>query len=210
MRKSAWIVLGLCALGSACTAKAKEAAPASLTAPQPAKKTSKPLKSVEELSAMKDDEAKSLAAFAELRKVLTHPRCINCHPASERPNQGEESHPHQPLVVRGAGGMGATGMRCLGCHGQESALGVPGNPAWHLAPPEMAWEGLNASELCAQLLDPERNGGKSKDDIVKHIATDELVSYGWAPPEHLEPAPGDQKLAGEIARIWVDAGAHCP
>jgi len=36
------------------------------------------------------------AMFSEIGKVLTHPRCINCHPAGDRPTQDNDMHPHQP------------------------------------------------------------------------------------------------------------------
>ena len=36
---------------------------------------------------------RSAAMFTELSKVLTHPRCVNCHPAGDRPRQGDEVAP---------------------------------------------------------------------------------------------------------------------
>ena len=41
---------------------------------------------------------RSVALFAELGKVLTHPRCVNCHPAGDRPRQGDE--PAAPAAGR--------------------------------------------------------------------------------------------------------------
>jgi hypothetical protein len=35
---------------------------------------------------------------------------------------------------------------------------VPGNPIWHLAPRETAWEDKTLGEICAQIRDPTRNG----------------------------------------------------
>ena len=57
--------------------------------------------------------------------------------------QGEDSRPHQPLVVRGDDGLGAIGMRCTTCHGPANfdPGRVPGHPTWHIAPIEMAWGG---------------------------------------------------------------------
>src|SRR2546428_6675992 len=51
-----------------------------------------------------DRAARSAAAFTEAGKVLTHPRCVNCHPAGDRPLQHESGQLHQPPVVRGADG----------------------------------------------------------------------------------------------------------
>src|SRR5882672_3775698 len=60
-----------------------------------------------------DTAARSAALFTELGKVLTHPRCVNCHPAGDRPHQGEQGRFHQPPVERGADGHGLTAMRCF-------------------------------------------------------------------------------------------------
>mgnify|MGYP006293355869 CR=1 FL=1 len=157
-----------------------------------------------------DQKARSRALFAEIGKVLKHPRCVNCHPTGDRPMQGDQSRPHQPLVRRGPDGFGAHGMRCTSCHGDTNYRNVPGNPKWHLAPPSMAWEGKTPTEICRQIKDPERNGGMSMDELVHHMAEDSLVGYGWNPPEQFEPVPGSQELFGKLARAWVDTGAHCP
>jgi hypothetical protein len=58
-----------------------------------------------------DDTQRARSLLAEIGKVIQHPRCVNCHPLSERPRQGEAGALHQPLVVRGAGGMGARRLR---------------------------------------------------------------------------------------------------
>src|SRR5207249_1290663 len=81
------------------------------------------------------------ALFVEAGKVLQHPRCLNCHPAGDRPSQGT-GYPHQPPVQRGADGLGVTTMRCTTCH-QAANFDpgrVPGSPKWHLAPASMAWQ----------------------------------------------------------------------
>ncbi len=52
----------------------------------------------ERFSGIADTATRSAALFTELGKVLTSPRCVNCHPASDRPRQGDDSHPHQPPV----------------------------------------------------------------------------------------------------------------
>jgi hypothetical protein len=100
------------------------------------------LASVESFSSIGDTAARSAAIFTELGKVLTHPRCLNCHPAGDRPRQGDTRRLHQPPVERGADGHGLPALRCPICHGQANfdPAGMPGNPIWHLAPREMAWE----------------------------------------------------------------------
>src|SRR5258707_8224552 len=101
------------------------------------------LASVESFSSISDPAARSAAIFTELGKVLTNPRCTNCHPAGDRPRQGDLSRLHQPPVERGPDGHGSETMRCSICHKNANfdPGRVPGHPEWHLAPREMAWEG---------------------------------------------------------------------
>jgi hypothetical protein len=56
--------------------------------------------------------ARSGALFTEAGKVLNSPCCMNCHPAGDRPLQGEAGRLHQPPVERGADGFGMVTMRC--------------------------------------------------------------------------------------------------
>ena len=166
----------------------------------------------ESFSSMPDLGQRSAALFTELGKVLQHPRCINCHPAGDRPRQGNASRLHQPPVERGADGFGLPAMRCPICHQRANfePARMPGHPQWHLAPREMGWEGKTLGEVCAQLKDPERNGGRSLDDLVHHIGGDTLVGWAWAPGFGREPAPGTQEQAGALAAAWVKTGAACP
>ena len=166
----------------------------------------------ESFSAIGDTARRSAAMFTELGKVLTHPRCVNCHPAGDRPHQGELGRPHQPPVERGADGHGLTAMRCSICH-QAANFDpgrVPGHPEWHLAPREMAWEGKTLGEICAQIKDRERNGGRSLEDLIHHIGADTLVGWAWAPGFGRRPAPGTQQQAGALVEAWVKTGAVCP
>jgi hypothetical protein len=177
--------------------------------PDPAQSS---LKSVQSFASIADDKRRSLALFQEVGKVITHARCMNCHPAGDRPSQGDDRHPHMPLVVRGADNFGAIGMRCTTCHGPANfdPGGVPGNPVWHLAPIEMAWVGKSLGQICEQIKDPNRNGGKSMDELIHHMAEDSLVGWGWNPGVGREPAPGTQKEFGALFKAWIDTGAVCP
>jgi|SoiMethySBSTD1v2_1073268.scaffolds.fasta_scaffold793629_2 hypothetical protein len=170
------------------------------------------LKSVQSFASIADDKQRSLALFQEVGKVITHARCMNCHPAGDRPSQGDDRHPHMPLVVRGADDFGAIGMRCTTCHGPANfdPGGVPGNPVWHVAPIEMAWVGKTLGQICEQIKDPKRNGGKSMDELLHHMADDALVGWGWNPGVGREPAPGTQKEFGALFKAWIDTGAVCP
>src|SRR2546423_33024 len=55
---------------------------------------------------IQDTAARSRALFTEAAKVFTHARCMNCHPATDRPLQSNDQHPHQPPAWRGADGLG--------------------------------------------------------------------------------------------------------
>jgi len=159
-----------------------------------------------------DAQRRSAALFSEAGKVLMHPRCVNCHPATDRPLQGEAGRPHEPRVRRGAGGMGVPAMRCTACHTSANydAVGVPGNPHWHLAPASMAWEGRSLRQICEQIKDPARNGGRKLSAIVEHMRKDPLVGWAWAPGEGREPAPGSQESFSALIAAWVKSGAACP
>lgn len=170
------------------------------------------LRPVSEFASIADKAERSAALFTEAAKVLQHPRCINCHPAGETPLQGEDFRPHEPPVNRGRNGFGVVGMRCTTCHltTNYDPGRVPGAPTWRLAPPSMAWEGLSPAELCAQLKDPERTGGRDLAAVLEHMAEDELVAWGWEAGSGREPAPGNQKQLSGLIRAWIKTGAVCP
>lgn len=159
-----------------------------------------------------DERDRSIALMKEAGKALLHPRCVNCHPAGDRPLQGEDGRLHEPPVLRGAGGMGVVGMQCFTCHLTENydPGEVPGAPHWRLAPATMAWEGESLGDICRQIQDPERNGGHTLDEIVEHMVSDELVAWGWTPGNGREPAPGTHDRFGELIRAWAETGAACP
>jgi hypothetical protein len=166
----------------------------------------------ESFETITDVEKRSAAYFTELGKVLTHARCVNCHPAGDRPRQGDAGRLHQPPVVRGIDGHGLASMRCASCHqhGNFEPSRMPGHPEWHLAPREMAWEGKTLGQICNQIKDRERNGNRSLDDIVHHISADTLVGWAWAPGTGRQPAPGTQQQAGALVAAWAKTGAACP
>ena len=157
-----------------------------------------------------DPAMRSRALFAEAAKVLTHPRCMNCHPATDRPLQGNDMHPHQPLAT--------SATPCTTCHTERnftlaeraSYRSIPGHPRWHLAPLEMAWEGKSIGDICRQLKDPNRNGGRTLELVHEHAAHDDLVAWGWDPGAGRDPAPGTQELFGQLIKAWIDTGAQCP
>ena len=111
------------------------------------------------------------ALFEPVASVLIHPRCINCHQA-ESPRQTDAKILHRPLVVRGADDRGAPTQQCQTCHqATNTANGfVPGVPNWRLAPLSMLWEGRSKAQICEQMKDPARNGGRhTGEQIIEHM-----------------------------------------
>jgi hypothetical protein len=123
------------------------------------------LRGPETFSSITNPSERSRALFVEAGRVIQHPRCLNCHPVGERPTQGNDSHPHSPLVVRGPDDKGAIAMRCTTCHQDANyePSRVPGHPLWHVAPKSMAWQTKSLGQICEQIKDPRRNGGARGD-----------------------------------------------
>jgi hypothetical protein len=163
----------------------------------------------------KPDAAASRAAFLQFYRVLTSPRCQNCHPAGDAPLQGDDSHVHLQNVVRGKDGHGVYGMRCDTCHQTTNLPGEhmpPGNPKWSLPSPEhkMVIVGRSPAELCNQIKDPKQNGGRNLQALTDHIAKDDLIGWGWNPGEGRTLPPLTRQETVAQMKIWIDGGAACP
>src|SRR6266404_5649860 len=121
--------------------------------------------------------ADGLAAWEQVYSVLTSPRCINCHTATNYPQQGDDRHRHFANVIRGPEDKGVVALNCATCHQSRNAnsTGVPGGQNWHLAPLSMKWQDLNdrpltSAEICRSV--------KSQLDgahLLKHHAEEPLV-----------------------------------
>lgn len=170
------------------------------------------LRPVSAFAAIRDPKARSIALFTEAGKVIQSPRCLNCHPRTDRPTQTNAMRPHIPWVVRGVDGHGAPGMPCATCHHAANfdPAGVPGNPKWGLAPAIMAWQGKTLGQICEQIKDPQRNGGRSLAALEEHMGKDDLVGWAWHPGGERTPAPGTQAEFGALIHAWAASGAHCP
>jgi hypothetical protein len=175
------------------------------------------LQPVSAFSKIADRAERSAALFTEAARVLEHPRCLNCHPVDRTPTQGDDLHPHNPLIRADAEGHGPPGLPCNTCHQAQNTPtnvqpieSVPGHGHWMLAPPSMSWQGLKTSEICQQIKDPARNGGRNLEKIHEHLALDTLVGWAWTPGPGRTPAPGTQKSFGELIRAWIETGAACP
>jgi hypothetical protein len=166
------------------------------------------------------DETKGLPAWEKVYAVFSHPRCANCHveddhPRWSGPHYGPTPKNHAFNVQRGidGSGFGNTGLRCTTCHFENNSTvlhGPPGAPNWHLAPAEMVWFGKSSAEICAQIKDPARNGDRTLEEVGKHISSDPLVAWGWAPGPGRESAPGSADETFKALEEWRLAGAPCP
>ncbi|MGB3503082.1 MAG: hypothetical protein WBA44_15780 [Mesorhizobium sp.] len=163
------------------------------------------------------NEAAGLPEWDKVYQVLSHPRCANCHTEDDHPRW---SGPHYGAtrvhafnVRRGPDGMGNPGLKCSTCHMESNSKvlhGPPGAHNWHLAPVEMVWFGKSSAEICAQIKDPARTGGRDLAAIADHIQKDALVAWGWDPGPGRQPAPGSAEEAFEALKAWTAAGAPCP
>jgi hypothetical protein len=175
------------------------------------------LKPATAFATISDQRMRSVALFTEAGKVIQSPRCMNCHPVGRRPTQGDDLHAHIPLMQADSEGKGVPALPCKSCHGPSnratlspSIRSIPGNPRWGLAPASMAWQGKSLGEICAQVKDSTRNGGRSLAQIHEHLATDDLVGWAWRPGEGRKSAPGSQVEFGMLIQAWIKSGAHCP
>ena len=169
------------------------------------------LRPVAAFTTIADPEARSVALFTEAGRVIQHPRCMNCHPRTDRPTQTDAMRPHTPWVTRGPDDGGMATLRCSTCHHDVNfqPSGVPGNPKWKLAPVEMAWQGKTLGQICRQILDPAR-AHMTRGELLHHMAEDELVGWAWHPGGKRTPAPGTQAQFGALIKAWLDTGGQCP
>jgi hypothetical protein len=175
------------------------------------------LKSVSDFSSITDKRTRSIALFTEAGKVIQSPRCMNCHPVTRQPTQGEDLHAHVPLMRAGASNHGIPGFPCNSCHGAANVATlssgiptIPGHSHWGLAPVSMAWQGKSLGEICRQIKDTARNGGRTLANLHEHMAKDSLVGWAWHPGEGRTPAPGSQSEFGALIQAWIETGAECP
>ncbi|HEX2269136.1 MAG TPA: hypothetical protein VHH35_06360, partial [Pyrinomonadaceae bacterium] len=166
--------------------------------------------------------AQGLAAWEQVYSVLISPRCINCHTATNYPQQGDDRRRHVANVVRGPEGKGVPGLNCAGCHQETNAdsTGVPGGHNWHLAPLEMRWQDTNdrplsSAAVCRQVTDRSRNHNLDGPGLLKHHEEEALVKWAWNPGRRpdgtmrtLPPLTHEQFVAA--TRRWVEAGTPCP
>src|SRR5262249_34204187 len=150
-------------------------------------------------------EAADPGPFEPIASVVMHPRCINCH-QDQSPRQTDLKVVHRPLVVRGKDGHGVAAQPCQTCHqATNSADGfVPGVAGWQLAPLSMLWEGQTKAQICRQMKDPVRNGGRTTGThVIEHMKTDPLVLWAWTPGGGRTTPPLSHEKFVEALETWV-------
>lgn len=165
----------------------------------------------------KDSTSSENEAFDKMMDVLTHQRCMNCHPNDNIPKQGDDSHPHYFGMSRGEGNLGFDATKCATCHQSENNdySGVPGAPEWSLAPDKMKWEGLTRNEIARSMLNKENNGNRDLEELEHHLTEHALVLWTWKPgvdaqgiPRELPPVPLEEYKAA--VKEWIEHGAIVP
>ncbi|MBI1394116.1 MAG: hypothetical protein GC152_15395 [Alphaproteobacteria bacterium] len=170
-------------------------------------------------------EDEGLAAWENIYAVVSHPRCSNCHvddsntPMWSGPSYGE-ARPHGMNINAGASRIGAESLPCGTCHIQSTAPNDHPHAAphagltWMLAPVEFAWFGKDSADVCRQIRDPERNGGRDGAGLVEHIVHDAqikaFITWGFNPGGGREPAPGTMQAHLDDMVMWTAAGMPCP
>src|SRR5712691_6590296 len=184
------------------------------------------------LAAVRSNESKNvgsdtglpdgLAAWEQVYSVLTSPRCINCHTATNYPQQGDDRHRHFANVIRGPADRGVPALNCVGCHQEQNAdsTGVPGGPDWHLAPLSMRWQDTNDRPLssalvCRAVTDRSRNENMDGPALLGHHQEAALVLWAWSPGRRPDGTmrtspPLSHTEFVDATRRWVDAGTPCP
>jgi hypothetical protein len=167
------------------------------------------------ITTAKKDSLDSQQAFLAVYKVLMSPRCMNCHPSGDIPLQGDDSHLHTQGVKRGEDGKGLYALKCANCHQSGNTPGLnmpPGNPNWHLPPADMrmVFQGKSPQELAAQLKDPNKNGHKTLQQLIKHVSSDTLVMWGWNPGDGRTKPPMAHAEFAKQFKEWISKGAVVP
>ncbi len=164
--------------------------------------------------------ADGLAAWTRIYEVTSHPRCSNCHVGADNipmwsgPSYGR-TRPHGMNINAGDSRIGAEYVTCATCHTIRDGLNDQPHAApqvamsWQLAPVEAAWFGKSSTEICNQLRDPDRNGGRDHLALASHLDHDLILHWAWAPGGGREPAPYSLQEHVNDILAWGVAGFPC-
>lgn len=164
-----------------------------------------------------------LAAWNRIFEVVSHPRCANCHTGpSDRPMWSGPSYgktrPHGMNIRAGDSRMGVEYVPCATCHvtvGPEAQNDGDAHDAprvadaWRLAPVEAHWFGQSSFDICVQLRDPQRNGGRSLSELAAHLDHDVILHWAWNPGPGRQPAPYSLEEHIQDLLSWGASGFPC-
>jgi len=111
------------------------------------------------LTAGASSRREGLAAWHQMYSVLSHPRCINCHTATNYPEQGDDRHHHLFNVVRGQQDHGVPAITITSTRGR--LVGYSATPASHHRP------------------DPRRGRRDVSARLTRHPLRATSVSINW-------------------------------
>ena len=164
-----------------------------------------------------------LEAWDRIYEVASHPRCSNCHVGSDNipmwsgPSYGT-TRPHGMNINAGDSRIGVEYIQCSTCHVNSDATDR-GNDAphqaprvrmdWRLAPVEAEWFGKTSDDVCNQLRDLERNGGRDFLEIAAHLEHDLILHWAWNPGGGREAAPYSLQEHVDDLLAWGVAGQPC-
>ena len=162
-----------------------------------------------------------LVAWGRVYEVTSHPRCSNCHvgpsnvPMWSGPSYGR-TRSHGMNINAGESRIGAEAVLCSTCHAfrEDNANNLPHMAPqvamnWQLAPVEAEWFGKTSEEVCNQLRDPDRNGGRTLEELIVHLGHDLILHWAWRPGGGREPAPYSLEEHMNDLSIWGTAGFPC-
>jgi hypothetical protein len=61
-----------------------------------------------------------------------------------------------------------------------------------------------------ELLNPKQNGGRSKTQLIDHMANDDLVGWAWHPGDGRTLPPMSRPAFAAQVRLWIAKGAYAP
>ena len=161
-----------------------------------------------------------LLAWDRIYEVTSHPRCSNCHVGADNkpmwsgPSYGR-ARPHGMNVNAGQSRIGAEYVQCSTCHAYREEVNDMPHAApqvamnWQLAPVEAEWFGKSSTEICNQLRDPERNGGRDALELASHLDHDLILHWAWNPGGGREAAPHSLQEHVNDILAWGVAGFPC-
>ena len=169
------------------------------------------------------EQSDGLAAWQQVYSVLISPRCINCHTATNYPQQGDDRHRHFANVVRGgAAGQGVPGLNCLSCH-QTIMPTVPAFPVdqtgiWRPSQCDGRTSNdrpLSSAAVCRAVTDRSKNENMDGRALLKHHEEAALVLWAWNPGRRPDGTmrtlpPLTHAEFADATRRWVEAGTPCP